>query len=154
MNDVSLRAATDADYDFVYNVQKTTMWEYVEQVWGWDEDAQQMRFRGRFDPAKNQIVVMEGTDIGVFAAEHRKDDIFLAKIYILPQYQGRGIGTRLIESLLKEASEAGKPVALRVLKVNPARRLYERLGFEAVGEDEAFFMMRYDAMRATPGQEF
>jgi hypothetical protein len=36
--------------------------------------------------------------------------------------------------MIDEARAAGKPVALRVLKPNPARRLYERLGLEIISE--------------------
>jgi ribosomal protein S18 acetylase RimI-like enzyme len=34
------------------------------------------------------------------------------------------------------------PVMLKVLKGNPAKRLYDRLGFEIIGEDEKEFHMR------------
>jgi ribosomal protein S18 acetylase RimI-like enzyme len=36
-----------------------------------------------------------------------------------------------------------------VLKGNPARRLYDRLGFEIVGEDETQFYMRRAARTST-----
>lgn len=148
MRDITLRAATADDYDFCYRVQKATMQEYVEQTWGWDEAFQQAYFRQRFDPARNQVIVLGGADIGVFAVERRERDIFLAKIYILPEYQRRGIGTGLIKSVLQEAFKEGLPVTLRVLKVNPARRLYERLGFAVIEENDEFFIMR-----ATPPAE-
>jgi ribosomal protein S18 acetylase RimI-like enzyme len=67
--------------------------------------------------------------------------VFLSKIYILPQYQGRGIGTRLINGVLEEAHGRGLPVTLRVIRVNPARGLYERLGFVQVGETESHYLM-------------
>lgn len=148
MRDITLRAATADDYDFCYRVQKATMQEYVEQTWGWDEAFQQAYFRQRFDPARNQVIVLGGADIGVFAVERRERDIFLAKIYILPEYQRRGIGTGLIKLVLQEAFKEGLPVTLRVLKVNPARRLYERLGFAVIEENDEFFIMR-----ATPPAE-
>jgi ribosomal protein S18 acetylase RimI-like enzyme len=44
--------------------------------------------------------------------------------------------------VLDEARRSGKPVALQVLKVNPARRLYERLGFSVTGENETLYFMK------------
>ncbi len=38
--------------------------------------------------------------------------------------------------IIQDAQAAHADVALSVLKANPALRLYERLGFRVVGEDE------------------
>ena len=83
------------------------MREYVEQTWSWDEKWQRAHFRENFDPAKNQIVVLDDRDIGVIAAERREAEVFLGSIYILPEYQRRGIGTLLIKSVLDGAFQEG-----------------------------------------------
>lgn len=54
---------------------------------------------------------------------------------VLPGYRGRGIGTALLERLLETAGAAYRKVCLSVSPENPARRLYERAGFEQVGRD-------------------
>ncbi|MBW4512743.1 MAG: GNAT family N-acetyltransferase [Scytonematopsis contorta HA4267-MV1] len=53
---------------------------------------------------------------------------------LLPEYQCLGIGTQLIQSVISQAKSLNKPVVLHVLKINPAKSLYERLGFETVEE--------------------
>jgi ribosomal protein S18 acetylase RimI-like enzyme len=60
---------------------------------------------------------------------------------VAPEHQGKGIGTRLISEVLQDAHSRGLAVRLRVLKVNPAQRLYERLGFAVVGETETHHLM-------------
>lgn len=50
-------------------------------------------------------------------------------ISLLPAYRGRGIGTALLSRLLSEAAQRFDAVSLSVTESNPARRLYERLGF-------------------------
>jgi ribosomal protein S18 acetylase RimI-like enzyme len=73
---------------------------------------------------------------------HRLDThIFLEYIAILPEFQNRGIGTELIREVLEEAAAKGFPVELKVLKINPAIRLYERLGFEVESRTETRFFM-------------
>lgn len=47
-----------------------------------------------------------------------------------------GLGKFLIGRLLEEADTAGKLLTLSSAKINPARRLYDRLGFVAVHESE------------------
>jgi ribosomal protein S18 acetylase RimI-like enzyme len=120
---------------------------YVEPIWGWDEDEQGRRFDAHFDPATIEIITREGQDAGAVSIEKRDDTLFLSNIQILPAFQGRGIGTAIIEEMLDEARALGLPATLRVLKNNPARRLYERLGFRIFGETETHYLMSTKSRR-------
>jgi ribosomal protein S18 acetylase RimI-like enzyme len=53
------------------------------------------------------------------------------------------VGERLIRELIAEARQAGASVSLHVLQANPARRLYERLGFRIVGQGEHEYLMQW-----------
>lgn len=138
---VNLRQAQPEDADFLYHLLKAAMQGYVTQTYGWDEGWQQAHFQQTFDPAKQQVIVLDRRDIGVIAVERKDTEFFLAKLYLLPAYQNRGIGTQLIQALLQEAFSHCQRVTLRVLKVNPARRLYERLGFKVVEETDTHYLM-------------
>ena len=92
-----------------------------------------------FNPSDGEIIVIDGTDAGYFWTIEKETEVLLASIRLLPLFQRRGSGTKIITALLNETQ---KPVRLQVLKINPARALYERLGFEIVGETETHFMMR------------
>lgn len=115
---------------------------YVERTWGWDEAWQQEHFRRNFDPDACRIITVEGEDAGVLSLEIREEEVFLRNIEIMPEHQRKGIGTFLIDSVLGEARGEGKNVVLQVLKVNPARRLYERLGFSITGENATHYLMK------------
>jgi ribosomal protein S18 acetylase RimI-like enzyme len=65
----------------------------------------------------------------------------IGDVYLLPGVPGQGIGTRLLQMLLQTADNAGLIARLDVLKVNPARRLYERCGFTIIGENDHFYHM-------------
>ncbi len=138
----ALRPATAGDYDFVYQVKAVTLKEYIAQTWGWNEADQQSRFSASFNPTQWQIVQLDGRDIGVLCLEREEDGFLLANIEILPPHQNRGIGTRIIEDILVSARRDCLPVRLQVLKANPARRLYERLGFVVTGETGTHYLMR------------
>jgi len=115
-----------ADSDFVFRVTEACMRSYAEQTWGrWDES----KVRSAFTPATHQIIQYKGHDIGCLALEDSAADIVLDKLFILPAYQNRGIGTSILRHLIGEARAARKPLRLSVLVVNPARQLYERMGF-------------------------
>jgi GNAT superfamily N-acetyltransferase len=130
------------DYDFLRALHRATMRPYVEPIWGWDEDVQKHYFDAHFDPATIEIISVEGQDIGAVTIERQEDCLFLSNIHLLPEFQGRGIGTAIIKEMLERAAVVHRPAALRVLKNNPARRLYERLGFQIAGETETHYLMR------------
>lgn len=137
-----LRAATDADCCFLYDLHVATFRAYVEQTWGWDESYQKAYFREHFEPARRQVIVVEGQDVGVLQVKKTRAEIVLQNIRIAPAWQRRGLGTAIIQDILGQARYDGLSVALRVLKVNPARRLYERLGFAVTGETPTHYKMR------------
>ena len=139
----SLRPASDTDYDFLYRLNEATMRGYVTQSYGrWDDAVQAQHFQDRFDAAKIRIVMVADRDIGMVEIETTDCELVLANIRIAAEYQRRGVGTTIINDILAEAHRYGYPVRLRVLKVNPARHLYERLGFSLVGETPTSYVMR------------
>jgi ribosomal protein S18 acetylase RimI-like enzyme len=139
---VTLRAATFDDADFLFHLHRAAMQTYVAQTWGtWDEEWQLQHFGQHFDPSVCQIIMLHGQDIGVISVVRQVNGIFLSNLELLPAYRGRGIGTDLIKTLLAEAQQNGIALTLQVLKVNPARRLYERLGFVISGETATHYQM-------------
>lgn len=142
MNDPQLRPASDDDFDFLYRLHRDTLKAYIDATWGWDEAFHRQSFTGKFEPGRWQIVVVDGRDVGGLALETRDAELFLSGIYILPDHQNRGLGTTLLRGVLAQARRSGRPVTLQVMKVNPARRLYERLGFAIVGETETHYRMK------------
>jgi ribosomal protein S18 acetylase RimI-like enzyme len=139
---ITLRDVTTTDNDFLFRLHRETMQTYVIETWGqWDEVWQYQYFFQHFDPRLSQIIVAGIEDIGVLSFVKRTTDIFLSSIELVPAYQGQGIGTQLIRSLMADAHQNRVPLTLQVLKVNPARRLYERLGFSITGETTTHYMM-------------
>lgn len=141
--DISLRPVTWDDFDFLLGLREAAMRPHVEAQFGpWDAAAQEERFRQHFDPAGRRVIVVDGADAGMLAVEERAEEIFISAIYLLPAYQKRGIGTRLLNQIIARAEGLGKPVALRVLKANRgARSLYQRLGFGVTGETDTHYVM-------------
>ena len=63
-------------------------------------------------------------------------------IAVLPDYRGKGVGTRLLTHLLEAAKDSYSSVSLSVSPDNPAQRLYKRMGFEVVGEYDTSLTMK------------
>jgi ribosomal protein S18 acetylase RimI-like enzyme len=136
-----LRAATEEDRAFLSELNVAALREYVDLTWGWDDADQATRFDRRFDPQAYQVVAVGDRDVGAIQVVRRDREIVLNSIQVLPEFQGRGIGTALICDLQAEARAGDVALSLQVLKVNPAKRLYERLGFVVVGETATHYQM-------------
>lgn len=69
--------------------------------------------------------------------------ILLRDIALLTEYRNTGIGARLLQDLIKEATSAKKPIELHVVALSPAVRFYERLGFRQTRDDGAYLEMKW-----------
>jgi len=141
--DITYRSATAADFDFLFALHEASMRLYVEETFGpWDEEFQRAYFQDHFFPSEVNIILLDGQMVGMLRVQERTEETFLAAIEILPGWQRRGIGTRVIRALVNDASARGKPVALMVLKTNiAARSLYQRLGFGITGENVTHYIL-------------
>jgi GNAT superfamily N-acetyltransferase len=138
----TFRQATSADADFIYRVVETTMRSYVEQIWGsFSEEYNRKNVATTIASGNYAIIRLKGEDIGAISVERHPTHIQLAQLYILPAHQNKGIGTSILRELIREGKQAEKPVRLRILRVNPVRRLYEREGFRVTSTTpERIFM--------------
>lgn len=148
LEDLTLRTARDEDLGFLFELLKAALGPYVEATFGaWKEEEQRARFFATTVPEAHQVVELDGRPIGCLLVTRNAEEIRLQRMFLLPEFQGRGIGTHLVEQLIAEARQAGLPLRLRVFHVNPAQRLYRRLGFAVTGETETHVLMAYDPHR-------
>jgi ribosomal protein S18 acetylase RimI-like enzyme len=146
--DIVLEPCTASDADFAFRVTEETIRTYVEQAFGsWDVGVQRRRCDESFDPTTYRVIVVDGVRAGILAVEDRPFEIFLSKIFLLPTFQRRGIGSLLIRELIESAEASRKPMRLRVLRVNPARFLYERLGFHVTHSTPDHEYMEYPSTK-------
>ena len=119
------------------------MHEVIGQTWGWDEAWQQADFDRRFAEYMVSIIEAEGRPAGGLWLESKPDSLYIVELQVLPELQGRGIGTAVVRKVIEQGANRGVPVTLSVVPANPrAKRLYERLGFEATDVENPFIRMR------------
>jgi ribosomal protein S18 acetylase RimI-like enzyme len=136
---IELRQIETSDFDFLWRLHNAALKDYVTKTWGWDENWQRESFIKTFNPSEGKIIVIDGKDAGYLWVIEKDNEVLLASIRLLPEHQNLGIGSKIIRDLLDKSE---KRVRLQVLKVNPARRLYERLGFEICEETATHFTMK------------
>jgi ribosomal protein S18 acetylase RimI-like enzyme len=126
--DVTLRPCSDADHALVLHVRREAFRTGGDVA----EEAKATRALASLPFA---IVETAGKAIGYVSVVASDDHDLVHELAVLPQSQGRGIGTAVIRGVQDDARRRGVPVRLSVHDDNPARRLYERLGFAVTDVD-------------------
>ncbi|QLE55339.1 N-acetyltransferase [Nostoc sp. TCL26-01] len=141
---VTLRPATKADAPLFYSVIDQTMREFIIATWGaWNEERVQQESLEDSTSPNAQVIQVGNIPVGVILVEREPTHIQVKQIYLLPEYQRKGIGRYLITGIIAEATNSNLPVRLHVLKVNSAKKFYEKLGFIVTEtSDEFYFMAR------------
>ncbi len=118
------------DSDYLYDLCEATMRRYTEAVWGhWNDTGTRSFFRDAVAKGEFDSICNNGERIGAVSVQIHPSYHQLEQLYIEPSHQNQGCGTVVVGKILAAAALDFKPVRLRVLKPNPAKRLYERLGF-------------------------
>ncbi len=141
-----LRQVKPDDGPFLYELYADTRRDELES-WGWDAEqrkqfidlqfnAQRQSYQLQYPQAVHQIIIEqnstgkeEAKPLGRLLTQRTDQEIRLIDISLLSQHRNEGIGSKLIKDLLREAKDLDVPLRLSVSTMNPARHLYERLGF-------------------------
>ena len=108
----------------------------------WNEDIQRQYFSDFIDKSKQNIKIITIKDkaIGFYQDKNLKNgDYEIVNICIIPEYQGKGIGTQILKDKITE--HADQNIIIQYFKQNPVGKLYERLGFKPNGETKTHFQM-------------
>jgi ribosomal protein S18 acetylase RimI-like enzyme len=89
-------------------------------------------------------MLWDDVPIGRLYVDRREKEIRILDISLVPGVRGRGIGTKILKDLMAEANKKKLPLNLHVLRINPALRLYERLGFNKTAENDFYFLMEIE----------
>jgi ribosomal protein S18 acetylase RimI-like enzyme len=144
---------TEADREFLLELYAGTREEELSQV-HWEEgakatflehqfSAQDQHYRCNYPGATLDVIEVDGERAGRLYVYRGEDDIRIMDIAVAPAFRGRGIGTRLVEGLIDEARSSGRMLSIHVEMQNPARSLYERLGFAPAGEHGVYVLMKW-----------
>jgi ribosomal protein S18 acetylase RimI-like enzyme len=127
---ITLRATSPADRDFFFETRRDAFRAYAEQAFGpWDDDKQRASAAKDFDELPIRIIERDRVPIGYQLLLAHDDHWFLDEIALVSAARGAGLGTELVTFIMAAARVAQRPLRLSVLDVNPAQRLYARLGF-------------------------
>jgi ribosomal protein S18 acetylase RimI-like enzyme len=133
----------ETDLPFIEEVHVAALGPVALVGYGWPAVKLRQQFRSEIDIATCHVISVDGRRAGYVSIEDRDSFWYIDAIAIARRYQRKGIGTLVLRDVLSEAGT--RPVRLNVLLVNPARFLYERLGFRVIRRDEQRQIMEWRA---------
>ena len=151
---VSLRTETDRDLDFLRELYAASREREMALLMHWSDAqkrdfldqqfiAQRSHYRKHYPDARFDIIERGGQALGRLYIAELKQEIRLMDISLIPAARNLGIGGKICLGIMARAERIGSIVSLYVEEDNPAKRLYERLGFVEVGAQTFYKLMHW-----------
>jgi ribosomal protein S18 acetylase RimI-like enzyme len=151
--EISLRPAGPGDASVLYRIYASTREEELAVV-PWDAPtreaflgmqftAQDTYYHANFPQASYDLIMVGEQVLGRLYVDRGETAWQVLDIALLPEHRGQGIGTRLFTELLAEAGAAAKRVEIYVERLNPARHLYDRLGFRQIADQGVYLLLEW-----------
>ena len=103
--------------------------------------AQDSYYREHYPDCEFTLLLLDGVPAGRLYVHRRADELRVVDIAMLGKHRNRGIGGGLMREVLAEGAARGLPVRIHVEKDNPARKLYDRLGFVKIGDSGVYDLL-------------
>ena len=142
---LELRPVSEADRDFLLRVYADARRDELERTNWPDEqkrlfvehqfDAQTRHYREVYPASKHLIINWNDEPVGRLFISSDPEEIAILDVTVLEEYRGRGIGTRIIESLTSDAAASQQRVRIYVEFFNPSGAFFQRRGFEPAEQD-------------------
>jgi GNAT superfamily N-acetyltransferase len=136
LTDLTCAPVSASDFEALASLRVAAMRESLERVGRFDPERSRARLQRSFYPEHSAFVVLNGESIGFYTFRPAENGLHLDHFYLLPEWQGRGLGSRVLRKLLAHADAWQVPVYLGALRESPANRFYQRHGFVVVEESE------------------
>nr|CBH38914.1 hypothetical protein, acetyltransferase (GNAT) family [uncultured archaeon] len=140
---MKLHEALPKDFDFILKLTRQNMEKIVTKEWNadWEKDVEHNFVNMWKSQGEKKIIEVDNRSIGyVWFEQHpEKKEIFINSIQIVEQFQRNGLGTGVINWLLKEAMNRNLDFVRCVVQKNNlhAKKFFEKNKFEFIEETES-----------------
>lgn len=153
---IRYRPVTSEDVPFLRYLYGTTREAEMRMV-PWDDEQKAQFLDQQFHAQKShyevnypeaEFLVMEadgGKAVGRLYIDRRPEEIEIIDIALLPELRGHGLGRTMLEEILAEGRQSNRRVLIYVEHFNPARHLYDRLGFRHIDTNGVYHVLEWSA---------
>ena len=134
----------------VFHWVKAGLFEFVDQVFGWDDDDQKQRMQDEYEAGWFYWATLNNAPIGLVAhkpyVKNDQDYLHLHLLLVAPENQGKGLGKRILQGVHELAREQQRGMTLSVFRLNqPALQLYLDTGYRVTSEEPDFLLLENPA---------
>jgi GNAT superfamily N-acetyltransferase len=133
---VSFAKAARSDAETLVQMRIEAMRESLQRIGRFDPQRARDRFMSSFDPTWCRFIVAGDVYVGFVQTKPCDDYLLLEHLYVVPAYQGSGIGSAVLESILADADSRSRSVKVGALRDSQANRFYQRHGFLKIDETD------------------
>jgi len=151
---VTFRHVAESDTPFLRALYASTRQDEMEMLpWtaeqkkeflDWQFEAQ-TKYYFDMDDEDFMVVDLDGSPIGRLYLVRSEKEIEIIDIALMPELRRQGLGRQLLQEVLDEAARDRKVVTIYVEHFNPARHLYDRLGFQHIDTNGVYHIMKWSA---------
>ena len=149
-----LRPATIKDSAFLYDLRALTMKFWVTQMQGWTPERREAHYMD-FDPTHHHLILVDGKPVGAVGFFWKPEELHVLNLHLLPEAQGRGLGTAIMNRLVQMAHARGLPARAGILKINTTtQRMFKKtpMWIAEETEDRYFYVAYPPPSTAAPGR--
>lgn len=144
MEDLTLREAVAEDSVFLLSLAREAYREVLAlQFGGWDESVHGTRFAEKVASLPFLVAELDGKPVAAVSSCLCGDHARVNELVVLPAFQNRGIGSRLLLRELERARGVGVPVRLHTFRLSRAFQFYERHGFVVTARRDEYIDLEW-----------
>jgi GNAT superfamily N-acetyltransferase len=134
--EVHLSTVSPGDLEALVAIRIAAMQESLQRIGRFDPQRARERFTSSFQPQNTWHIECAGQRVGFVITKRVGESLHLEHLYVLPEWQGRGIGAAVLEHVFAEANASNLPVHVGALRESASNRFYMRHGFRLVEQAE------------------
>ena len=138
----STRSANNNDFEFLFELKKVAEFEAIKAIFGWDDEIQREIHHDEWSEERPTIIEISGNEIGSFLLQNKGDYFYFCRFFLLPDFHGKGIGSKILSQCLDIADSERKSIKLCYLQGNRVGELYHKFGFKVISKDAQFVYMQ------------
>jgi len=144
---LEFEAAFPEHLDELVRIRIAAMRDSLTRVGRFDPDRARERFASGFNPEYTRFINFGGLRVGLVVVKPEADSLKLDHLYIEPDYQGRGIGGKVLLTIFSSADQLGLQISVTALRDSESNNFYRRCGFKY--QDETEWDINYIRMPST-----
>ena len=134
--DIELHEAKTEDLDQLVKIRIAAMRESLEKIGRFDATRARARLTQDFQTKYTTCLIYKTNIIGFIISKQENEEIVINHLYVLPQFQNRGIGKFVLDKIIEQGKNERRNIKLMALKESRANNFYLNNGFKYLNSIE------------------